>query len=469
MQFTREIRLVFGFILLALLLVGVSASYWSIIAPETLLVREDNPRLVEAEARIERGHILDRNATLLVETNFDDSETIIRNYLHPSMNGTLGYFSLRYGTGGTEFAFDALLRGENDDPTLEEVFNQDVLHRSTQGIDIQLTLDLALQTQLSQALQLFKGAGVLMDAQSGEILAMISLPSYDPNTLDETWETLIESRDDPFFNRVIQGSYQPGATLQTFLIANGLSNNIDLEQHHESASQAVELQGVTLTCAIPPPNDTLTVQEAYAYGCPNAFVSLLDSISDEALQETFSSNRLNAPTTIIGFDSDTPDENETATETPRVRDDITLLEQALGQGSITVSPLKMVSVVASLVNQGNAPQPYLLQATREPDSEEWVAVVQDAPSIPYFTAGNAEQIRDLMLNNVILWGVASDNPIGGHVALAYSGDSVQTWFLGFRILDNNRRVAIALVIEDSDDAQQAIQSGMNTLEAVRLP
>ena len=467
MQFTREIRLIFGFILLAFLMVGVSASYWSIVGPETLLDREDNPRLVEAEARIQRGHIFDRNETVLVETTFDDSETIIRDYLHPSMNGTLGYFSLRYGTGGTEFAFDSLLRGENDNPTLEEVFNQDVLHRRTQGIDIQLTLDLPLQIQLSQALQPFKGAGVVMDAQSGEILAMVSQPTYDPNTLDETWETLIESPDDPFFNRVIQGSYQPGATLQTFLIANGLSNGIDLQQPLESASQAVELEDVTLSCAIPPPTDTLTLQEAYAYGCPNAFASLLDSIGEETLQETFSSNRLNAPTTITGFDAEIP--IETATETPAVPDDISLLEQALGQGTITVSPLKMVSVVASLVNQGNAPQPYLLQATREPDSEEWVAVLHDTPSIPYFTAGNAEQIRDLMLNNVSLWDVDSDNSTGGHVALAYSGDSVQTWFIGFRILDDNRRVAIAMVIEDSDDAQQAIQIGIDTLKAVRLP
>ena len=61
----------------------------------------------------------------------------------------------------------------------------------------------------------YHGAVVVLNIPSGEVLAIVSLPTYDPNTLDTNWEQLTQAAGKPFFNRALQGAYQPGGTLET--------------------------------------------------------------------------------------------------------------------------------------------------------------------------------------------------------------------------------------------------------------
>ena len=87
MQFTREINRLLIICLIAFGAVGLSAAYWAVIGPTTLLTRQENPRLVEAEASIQRGSIFDRSGTLLVGTQKQTSTTVTRKYAYPAMNG----------------------------------------------------------------------------------------------------------------------------------------------------------------------------------------------------------------------------------------------------------------------------------------------------------------------------------------------------------------------------------------------
>ena len=111
MQFMREInRLVLGLVVL-FSIVTLAAAYWAVIGPDTILKREDNPRLVEAEASILRGAIVDRDGNVLVDSKRLDNGQVKRDYLFPAMYSALGYYSLRYGASGAEGAFDATLSG----------------------------------------------------------------------------------------------------------------------------------------------------------------------------------------------------------------------------------------------------------------------------------------------------------------------------------------------------------------------
>jgi cell division protein FtsI/penicillin-binding protein 2 len=83
MQFAREINRLLVGVLIVLLIVAGAAAYWAIVGTDTILERQDNPRQVEVEARIQRGSIYDRNGQLLVSSHSDASNILIREYLYP--------------------------------------------------------------------------------------------------------------------------------------------------------------------------------------------------------------------------------------------------------------------------------------------------------------------------------------------------------------------------------------------------
>ncbi|MCA9909346.1 MAG: hypothetical protein KC519_11905, partial [Anaerolineae bacterium] len=147
-----------------------------------------------------------------------------------------------------------------------------------------------------------------------------------------------------------------------------------------------------------------------------------------------------------------------------------VLENALGQGQLTVNPLSMALLTAAIVNDGNAPQPQILLATHAPDAQ-WTRYVPNAPSIPLMTQTNARRLQDLM-RNAIANGAAlnAGRPsvdMGGHAAVAYTGEDALAWFVGFSTLGGRRGVVTAVVIEQSDDAALAADIGGTTLLAAQ--
>lgn len=104
MNITQEVNRLLLAVLAAFLIMMVAAAYWAISGAETLLLREDNPRRVEAEAQIRRGQIIDRDGVILAESVLQADGRLLRVYPHPEAAPFVGYFSLRYGTGGAETA-----------------------------------------------------------------------------------------------------------------------------------------------------------------------------------------------------------------------------------------------------------------------------------------------------------------------------------------------------------------------------
>lgn len=470
MQFTREVnRLLIG-LLLCFAVVTIAAAYWAVVGTDTLLQREDNPRRVEAEASILRGEIVDRNGEPLVVT-VPIEGSIRREYLHPEMNGALGYYSLRYGVSGVEEAYNALLRGDNFERDLATALTDQYLHRPQEGSDVRLTLDLAIQSALVEAMRGQNGAAVVLGVPGGEVLALVSQPTFDPNTLDQDWETLKEDPNNPFFNRAVQGSYQPGSTLQTPLLAAALLVGIPLDTQIVDATTPVEVNGLELNCAVRLPPLDLTLREAYGFACPAPFARLVDQLGSPTVQAVFDTFRLEGAQPLFLLPPTQQEETPTL-PTPSQTSPADVVSNALGQGSLNVSPLNMAMMAAAVVNDGNAPQPYLLLETRTPASPEWIPVREVRPTIPVTTVSTARRLQDLM-RSAVANGAAQNAgrpniDIGGHAALAYSGEGSQAWFIGFSTLGGRQGVAIAIVLENSDDPGLAADIGGTALMAAQL-
>lgn len=469
MQFTREINRLLILCLIGFAAVGLAAAYWAVVGPDTLLNRPENPRLVEAEASIRRGGIYDRNGTPLADTQVQAGEAVTRSYLYPAMNGALGYFSLRYGVGGAESAYNALLRGDNVERNFGTTLTDSLLHRPRVGSDIELTFDLDIQNRVAEAMRGRKGAAVVLSVPDGQVLALVSMPTYDPNSLDADWDTLRADAGNPFFNRVLQGRYQPGGVLQTPLMAAALLYDKSLDTAIQGATQPVRIDDLTLNCAVRLPNITLNLRQAYDFACPASFAQLASSLGVPVVSATFDTFHLYDPPTLAGFVPLTV--VETGTETPLTLTASDLVSSALGQSKLTVSPLGMAVIAAAIANDGNAPLPYALIATRPPGDSAWQPAEAVRPTTPIATTAVARQLQDLM-RDAVANGAAQNAgrpniDIGGHATVSYSGEGPQAWFVGFATLGGRRGVAVAVVLENSNDPGLAADIGGSSLAAAQ--
>jgi peptidoglycan glycosyltransferase len=457
MEFSREFQRLLAGLLAGCAAVIIVAAYWAVAGAPDLLARPDNPRLFEAVVNTQRGAIYDRGGSILAESVTNDNQRF-RSYPSPEAASAVGYYSLQYGAGGAEAAYAPALSGLDRLATPEAYLEEAILHRERVGSDIMLTLDLDIQRAMVEALDGHKGAAVLLSVPGGEVLGMVSLPMIDPNKLDVTYDELLADPDNPFFNRATQARYQPGSAIQTVLATAALINAVPFEEVLEDADAPVTVGDVTLTCAERPPASRLTLAEAYAYGCPAPFARLYETLGPEEVSETFDLYQLDEPLALAGF----------ALPEPLELSGLTSLDDALGQGRITVTVMQMATIAAAVLNDGNAPQPVLLRATRPPGAPEWTPVAPSSVTLPVTTSENARRIAALMIevtyNGIARRAARSDIRIGGHAAQAFAGESEISWFIGFAQIGSGRGVALALALEDSADPELAAEIGGEILK-----
>ncbi len=187
--------------------------YWQVWRGHDLALDPRNPRLLIAEQRIQRGAILDREFRPLARTTTDGP--VARSYPYgPVFAHLTGFQSPRLGKAGIERAMDASLLGLQQ-PDLWAGLRALVSQRGPQrGEDVVLTVDADLQKIAWEALQGRRGAIVLLDPRDGAVMAMVSSPSFDPNTVDARWGTLRQAEGGPLVNRAVQGLYPPGSAFK---------------------------------------------------------------------------------------------------------------------------------------------------------------------------------------------------------------------------------------------------------------
>ncbi|NJO83779.1 MAG: hypothetical protein HC828_13930 [Blastochloris sp.] len=335
---------------------------------------------------------------------------------------------------------------------------------------MRLTLDLDVQRAVVEAMGDQRGAAVVISIPDGGVLSLVSLPTYDPNQLDANWEGLRDDPGRPFFNRVLQGGYQPGGTLQTPLMAAALLLGEPLDLPMDEAAAPLSLDGLTLDCAVRlPPDLALTLRESYTFACPTPFAALAADLGSETVASMLDTFRLDETIALPGY-LNLDEATAEPSSVPFPTDDVSLIEMALGQGELTISPLNMATMAGAIVNDGNAPQPYTLLATRSPDGE-WLPDTTIRPTLPVATANTARRLQDLM-RAAVATGAAQNAgrpalDIGGHAALAYAGESSQAWFIGFATLGGRRSAAVAVVLENSQDPGLAADIGGAALAAAR--
>ena len=423
--------------LLAFFLLALALGRWS-IASSDLTARGDNPRRVFEEQLIRRGSIVDRSDQVLAET-VPQSDTLARRYPFIAAAPVVGYYSINYGAAGVEESLDRVLRGPRDG--LDQL-----LHRRQSGQAVRTTLDSRAQQIVSDRLTQ-PGAVIVLSLPDGAITALASNPSFDPNALDQNWKTLSTDPTAPLLNRATQGLYQPGAIFETLLLADALQHGVTLTETLSQPNRPVTLDRLRLTCARSDRTPT-TLAGAYAQACPAPFADLAAQLTSSNLISLTQQWKLDVPPQLEIRTSAAP------TLTRDLSTTLALQSYALGQGELTVSPLRMAQVAATIGNNGFMPSAYVVKDVQSADGT-WQ---------PYASSAEAPApIIDPAVARAILQAMRVQGSSAGHGGDALSGNRQHSWFIGLAPLDQPK-YAIAVLLEDAKNATDAEDMGRGVLE-----
>ena len=207
-----------GLIWLGLLGCALANGWWANIRADTLLSRTDNPRRAIADRFVLRGTLYDRQ-NRSINTTTGEPGSYERRYLVPALSAITGYTHPIYGQAGLEASLDSYLRGMQGNSTLLIWWDHLLYGQPPAGLSMRLSIDLDIQKKADDLLGKSVGALVLVNAQTGEILAMASHPTFDANLLDTIGESLSTSDQAALLNRSVQGLYPFGPASSPLLQA----------------------------------------------------------------------------------------------------------------------------------------------------------------------------------------------------------------------------------------------------------
>lgn len=282
---------------------------------------------------------------------------------NPSYKDLPSYFKV--GQTGLEYKYDNILRGIPGEKIVEvDALGRELrLIRETQpvkGEDLHLTIDIILQQAAYKVMDNYSGAFVAIKPDSGEILALVSTPSFDPNMFIEAvpakyWSTLISDPKKPLINKTINGVYPPGSTFKIIPALAGLEENIiGPDQILVNCHGGLTFGKWTFGCWRKDGHGPVNLKKALAESCDVYFYELGKLLGIKRISKYASSFGLGSTT---GFSSDEklgliPDEDwkRKITKHPWYLGDT--FNTSIGQGFLKVTPIQMALSMAVIVNGG---------------------------------------------------------------------------------------------------------------------
>lgn len=288
------------------------------------------------------------------------------------------------GKSGIERQYDEVLRGRDGkryrrvdvQERRREADDEEVV-TPTPGLDVVLTIDRRIQKVAEQALGNRRGSVVVLRPATGEVLALVSYPSFDPNRFYDTdggayFAQLTADPAFPFLNRAVQSVYQPASTFKIVLTAAAVEERLVPVSRTVRCTGKIDYGDRTFNCWKKEGHGSLDLMGGLAQSCDVFFWTLAREEDGLGIARIVSyarefglgaSTGIDLPEERIGL-LPTPEWKERARRLAWVGGDT--LNVAIGQGDLTVSPLQMANMVALVANGGVIYKPHLLKETRDP-------------------------------------------------------------------------------------------------------
>jgi len=443
-----------------------AAGYWGVVRAPELTRAPDDAAVIAASRTVPRGRIQDRNGRTLASNKADANGELHRAYVSPVVSQVVGYASRTYGRAGLERTYDAELTGLAGDP-LTDAFAKFGAERYDPK-DLTLSLSYELQRAAVLALGKRRGAVVMLDPRTGEVLALASTPTYnasmlaDPTTAAETFEALRDSSAQPFLPRATLGRYVPGSVFKIVTAIAGLgSGAISPETTYEEQPAAERdgllVEGFRVRDGHHPETGSKALDfiEATEVSC-NIWYALTGLETGGAALVDYA-GRLGFGATIP-FDLPTAVSqvtNGSGSDPGGFVDDVELANASYGQAETFVTPLQMALVAATIANEGELMKPRLVTAltgksgtrTIGPESMGRVLPAEDARTIK---AAMVQAVEGPLGRRFTAGAKVPGVTTAGKSGTAELGGTGEphAWFIGFAPADDPQ-VVIAVLVEQA--------------------
>jgi penicillin-binding protein 2 len=366
------------------------------------------------------------------------------------------------GRSGVEATYDAILRGtDGSRDVIVNSHGKELGHLGQElaipGKDLRLTIDLDIQRAAEKALEGKVGAIVAMDPHTGEILAMASRPTFDPNQFSvrltkNYWNEILNNPDHPLLNKTIQAQLAPGSTFKIIMSLAGLQENV-AQTMHVGCNGGAEFYGHFYACDRH--HGAVDINNAIPYSCDTFYYTLANRLGIDTIAKYATSVGLGQKTGI-----DLPDEvsgtmPSTAWKLKTQHEKWyagEVISVGIGQGAVTATPIQLARALSGIASGGVLRRPHvvfpdevppeMLQAIHEtfPGSgdatiplttENWQLITDAMSNVTSSPIGTAYVAH---LDGVDFAGKTGTAQVMSHDALARSGGGHKTvpnaWFVG---------------------------------------
>lgn len=234
---------------------------------------------------------------------------------------------------------------------------------SVQGRHVKTTLDMDVQNALYSAFGGLPGAGVVLEVNTGKILAMASMPSYDPNNINENFNQIIKQPEHPLFNKAIQGIFPPGSTFKIIAALAGLEYGVIRPNETVGCTGMYQFGNRKYHCWQKEGHGVVNLNRAIVESCDVYFYHLAQRVGVERLSQFSKTLGFGE---VLGIELQY--ERSGIVPTPEWKknrfkqswQEGETLSMAIGQGFLAVTPLQLAVAYAAVLNGGRVYRPYLV-------------------------------------------------------------------------------------------------------------
>lgn len=456
----RKVSIFVALMMAALLL---NITWLSVVRSDALLADSRNRRVRDAEFAQNRGAILVGNQPIAItnptkHSRFPFERTYPSGPLYSSITG---WYSYDYARQELERQYNLELAGTGSEQAVSRII--DLLSgRKPQGANLSTSINPKAQAAAVKALGDKQGAAIAINYATGEILALVSTPTYDPNrlsTLDlsaerKAWDELLNAKSEPLKNRAVREVFPPGSTFKLVTAAAALEagmvpsteldspRSLQLPNSNRSMGNSTDCGGTKVS-----------LEKALQTSCNTAFGSLGLQLGGDKLREMAGK---------FGFNADPGIDLPSAqSRFPAELDEAQTALSAIGQYDVAATPLQMLMVTAAIANNGKLMRPHIVSTVTSRDLRVIASVGNQEVSRP-LSESNAKLLKQMMVS-VVTDGTGRPAQIDGKVIGGKTGTAQSApdrppyaWFVGFA---EDPQVAVVAFVQSSDTARDDISGG----------
>lgn len=402
-----------------------------------------NPRISSQKQNVIMGTVTDRDGTVLAYT--DESGTRCYNSskeTRMAVSQVVGDSTGKVSTGVDTFHAQYMLGFRS---SVFERLADAFTGTPQRGDDLQLTISERLSRYITEQFPSGKrGAVVVLNYKTNEILAMVSMPQFDPTDMESA---LADEDAGALINRATQGLYPPGSTFKIVTLASALQNLPDLEEFAFDCTGYYPVGNYSVTEASA--HGVQSLSDAFIHSCNTAFASLSQDLGYGMLGATaealgFNENFMFGD--LIVYNSSYPIDDLSAED---------LAWSSIGQGRVLATPMHMALIAATIANDGVMNEPHLLRAitTAQGGSRKLPGSFSGKRVLSEEIAARVERemIRAVKSGTGTRAALSDGYTVAGKTGSAEASDdkSIEShaWFVGY-ITNDNAPYAISVLVEN---------------------